>query len=87
MAADLERQQQGEQFRIMDPADLPEKPSFPNRPLFAGAGLGLGLALGVGITLLLEYRDKSMRTEGDVEAFLHLPTLAMVPIVGTGKGR
>ncbi len=87
MAAALERQQQGEQFTLMDPADLPEKPSFPNRPLFAGAGLALGLALGLGITLLLEFRDKALRTEGDVEAFLHLPTLAMVPVVGIGKKR
>ncbi len=87
MAADLESRQQGEQFRIMDPANLPEKPSFPNRPLFAGAGFGLGLALGLGITLLLEFRDKSLRTEADVQAFLHLPTLAMVPIIDSGKGR
>ena len=87
MAANLEQQQQGEQFLIMDSADFPEKPSFPNRPLFAGAGLGLGLALGLGITLLLEYRDKSLRTEGDVEVFLHLPTLAMVPTVEAAKGR
>jgi protein tyrosine kinase modulator len=86
MAAALERQQQGEQFTLMDPADLPQRPSFPNRPLFAGAGLGLGFALGLGITLLLEFRDKSLRTEGDVEVFLHLPTLAMVPLVKPGKG-
>ena len=87
MAADLERQQQGEQFRIMDPANLPQKPSYPNRRLFAGGGLGMGFALGLGISLLLEYRDKSMRSEGDVEVFLHLPTLAMVPIVDSSKAR
>ncbi|MGE5326501.1 MAG: Wzz/FepE/Etk N-terminal domain-containing protein, partial [Deltaproteobacteria bacterium] len=87
MAVDLERQQQGQQFRIMDPADLPQKPSFPNRPFFAGAGLGAGIALGLGITLILEYRDRSLRSEGDVEAFLHLPTLAMVPTIESAKGR
>jgi protein tyrosine kinase modulator len=86
MGAALERQQQGEQFSIMDPADLPQRPSYPNRPLLAGGGLGLGFALGLGISLLLEYRDKSLRTEGDVEVFLHLPTLAMVPVVKPGKG-
>lgn len=86
MATSLERRQQGEQFRVMDPADLPERPSYPNRPLFAGGGLGVGLALGIGITLLLEFQDKSLRTEDDVQHFLGLPTLAMVPLIGDRKG-
>jgi len=82
MATSLERRQQGEQFQVMDPADLPQKPSFPNRPAFAGAGLGLGLVLGVGLVFLLELRDKSIRTEADVEQALGLPTLACVPLIG-----
>jgi protein tyrosine kinase modulator len=87
MATDLERRQQGEQFRVMDPANLPEKPSFPNRPLFAGAGLGGGLALGIALVLLLEMRDKALRTERDIEFFLKLPTLAMVSSIGHAKRR
>ena len=79
MAADLERKQQGEQFRVLDPANLPDKPSFPNRPLFAVGGLGGGLALGLGIAFLLEMRDSSLKTERDVEFTLHLPVLAMIP--------
>jgi len=84
MATDLERRQQGEQFRVMDAANLPERPSYPDRRIFAGGGLAGGLALGLGIALLLEMRDKSLRSEQDVEFFLQLPTLAMVPVVGTG---
>lgn len=88
MATDLERRQQGEQFRVMDPANLPEKPSYPNRPLFALAGFGGGLALGLALALALEMRDKSLRTELDVEFYLGLPTLAVVPSVGgSGNGR
>jgi polysaccharide chain length determinant protein (PEP-CTERM system associated) len=84
MATSLERRQQGEQFRVMDPANLPENPSFPNRPLFAAAGLGVGLAIGMGITILLEMKDKAIRTEGDVKFFLQVPTLAMIPMVEDG---
>ena len=87
MATSLERRQQGEQFRVMDAADLPEKPSFPNRPAFAAGGLAAGLALGIGITLLIELRDKSLLTENDVEHFLGLPTLAMVPRIGKRNGK
>lgn len=79
MAADLERKQQGEQFRVLDPANLPDKPSFPNRPLFAAGGVGAGLALGLAIAFLLEMRDSSLKTERDVEFTLHLPVLAMIP--------
>jgi polysaccharide chain length determinant protein (PEP-CTERM system associated) len=79
MATDLERKQEGEQFRVMDPANLPERPTFPNRPLFAGGGLVAGLALGVGLVLLFEYRDKSLRSEQDVLVALKLKTLALLP--------
>ncbi len=86
MATSLERREQGEQFRVMDPADLPEKPSFPNRAAFGGGGLGAGFLLGIGITLLLELRDKTLRTENDIEHFLGLRTLAMVPQIGKLNG-
>jgi polysaccharide chain length determinant protein (PEP-CTERM system associated) len=87
MARDLERRQQGEKFRLMDPANLPERPSFPNRPLFAAGGLGIGLAIGMGLAVVLEARDKTMRNERDVEFYLRLPTLALLPPIETGNGQ
>jgi uncharacterized protein involved in exopolysaccharide biosynthesis len=81
MATQLERQQQGEQFRVLDPANLPDKPSFPNRALFAGGGLGGGLALGLALALFIELQNTSMRSERDVEFALHLPVLAIVPSI------
>jgi polysaccharide chain length determinant protein (PEP-CTERM system associated) len=81
MATQLERDQQGEQFRVLDPANLPSKPSFPNRPMFALGGLGGGLGLGLGLAFLLEMKDSSFKTERDVEVALQLPVLAMIPAV------
>jgi polysaccharide chain length determinant protein (PEP-CTERM system associated) len=81
MSADLDRRQEGMQFRILDPANLPDKPSFPNRPLFALGGLAGGLGLGLALAFVLEMKDTSMRTERDVEFTLHLPVLAMVPAI------
>lgn len=81
MATDLERRQEGEQFRVLDPANLPDNPSFPNRPLFALGGFGGGLALGLGIAFLLEMKDTSLRTERDVEFALRLPVLALIPAI------
>ncbi len=87
MATELEHRQESEQFITLDPANLPDKPDFPNRPEFALGGLGGGLALGLGIAFLLEMRDTSMRTERDVEATLRLPVLAMVPAIGHLSGK
>jgi len=81
-----EREQQGEQMRVLNPADLPDSPSFPNRWLFAGGGLAGGLAVGFGLALWLELRDTSVRTEDDVIAVLELPTLSQVPWVGLEVG-
>jgi capsular polysaccharide biosynthesis protein len=93
----MESEQQGEQMRILQPAGLPDSPSFPNRLLFAGGGLGAGLALGIGIAIWLELRDKSIRTEKDAAVALDLPLLVSVPWVaeesemigvdGNGSGR
>jgi polysaccharide chain length determinant protein (PEP-CTERM system associated) len=87
MATDLERRQQGEQFRVLDPANLPERPTFPNRYLFAGGGFGGGLVLGLMIAGLLEFRDKAIQSEADVQFFLELPTLALVPALVPGASR
>jgi uncharacterized protein involved in exopolysaccharide biosynthesis len=81
MATQAEQEQQGEQMGLLNPADLPDLPSFPNRLFFAGGGLGTGLALGLGLALWLELRDKSIRTQADAEAALGLPMLVAVPWV------
>ena len=82
MATDLERAQQGEQFRIMDEPNLPDGPTFPKRSVFALGGLAVGLAFGLLIVGLLEYRDTALRTERDVWAFTQLPTLAVIAYSG-----
>jgi polysaccharide chain length determinant protein (PEP-CTERM system associated) len=68
-------------FRILDTANLPTSPSFPNPLYFTLGGLAAGLLVGLGSVLALESRDKTLRTEQDVEFFLQLPTLANIPSV------
>ena len=87
MATDMERQAAGERFRVLDPANLPEKPSFPNRPLFAAIGLAAGLALGYGLAYVGEMNSKCLRTKKDVEFYLGTTTLVVIPIMGDGVNR
>ncbi len=79
MQTDMESRQQGEQMRLLNPAGLPEDPSFPNRLFFAGGGLGAGLALGCALAIWLEFTDKSIRTEEDAVAVLDLPVMVSIP--------
>jgi polysaccharide chain length determinant protein (PEP-CTERM system associated) len=82
MTVKMTNQSEGERMFPLNPANLPDSPSFPNRWLFAGGGLGAGLVIGIGLAMWLELRDKSIRTEADAEAALELPILVAVPWVG-----
>jgi uncharacterized protein involved in exopolysaccharide biosynthesis len=82
LGTSMENQQEGEQMHIVATAGLPDSPSFPVRPLLAAGGLGAGLGLGVLIALLLEFSDKSIRTERDAAAIMDLPLLISVPWLG-----
>jgi polysaccharide chain length determinant protein (PEP-CTERM system associated) len=79
MAGALVHQQDSEQFRVYDPPNLPQNPSFPKKPYFLGGGAVGGLALGFGILFLLAMTDKTIHSEHDAELFLQLPVLTVVP--------
>jgi polysaccharide chain length determinant protein (PEP-CTERM system associated) len=79
MSTNLERQQEGEQFKVMDQPSLPAAPSWPKRTQFALAGLGAGLVLGLLLVFWQEKRQHFIRSEEDVEHFLALPILAGIP--------
>ena len=64
---------------MLDAPNLPERPTFPKRPLFAAGGLGGGLAVGLGIVFLLEFMKKSIRNEKDVTFYLQMATLVTIP--------
>jgi polysaccharide chain length determinant protein (PEP-CTERM system associated) len=88
MAANLERRQIGEQFRILDPASMPEKPfNFAQRLAVTLAGAGVGLLLGLVFIGIHELRDSSFRTEDEVMKALSLPVLALIPVMNSAQER
>jgi len=87
LAADLERREIGEQFRVLDPARIPERPFGPKRPLIVLGGAGGGLVCGVLIIALLEYRDSTFSCEDEVVRLCQLPVLAQVPLMLSDEER
>jgi polysaccharide chain length determinant protein (PEP-CTERM system associated) len=81
ISANLERQQVSEQFKILDPARLPQKPFSPDRIKITLAGAGFGLMLGIVLGAFLEYRDTSLRSEDEILRTLVLPVLAAIPVM------
>jgi polysaccharide chain length determinant protein (PEP-CTERM system associated) len=88
IAANMERRQIGEQFRILDVASMPQRPV--NQMQRAGvtmSGALLGLLFGLLIVGALELRDSSFRHEEDVTTKLSLPVLALIPVMKSTRER
>jgi protein tyrosine kinase modulator len=79
MQTAMEHEQQGEQIKLLEGANLPDSPTFPVRWMFAVGGLVAGLALGISAVVAKEAVDRAVRNETDVADLLNLPTLAFVP--------
>jgi polysaccharide chain length determinant protein (PEP-CTERM system associated) len=87
VAANLERLNIGEQFKVLDPSRVAEKPFRPNLVAITGGGAAGGLALGVLIVVALEYRNRSLGTEDDVVRLCQLPVLGLIPRMVTDAER
>jgi len=88
IAESLERRQKAEIFRILDPANFPERPYQPNRAFLILLGIAGGIAAGIGLAVFREQLDASIKTEADlVEASTGIPVLAVVPFVAPSAAK
>ena len=79
IAVNMEKKQKGEQFRILDSAKVPMRPSEPDMKKLFIMVIGAGIGLGAGLIFLFEYLDTSFRKPDDLEAYLEVPILCTVP--------
>jgi len=83
MATNLEKTQQGEHFRVVDPPNLPIKPYKPNRLKLSMMGLFAGLALGAVFTIGAELTDDRVYSERVLKKLAGVEVIAEVPALNT----
>jgi polysaccharide biosynthesis transport protein len=81
LASNLEKRQQGEQFRILDPANLPGRAEGRMRVI--GLGWALGFALGCGVIALRVVFDPVVHEKDDIALETDIPVIARLPVIPT----
>ena len=69
----------GDPARIWEKAEVSLSPARPNVPTFMTLAAAVGLIVGVGLAFFIEYLDTSVKTLDDIERFLQIPVLAVIP--------
>jgi polysaccharide biosynthesis transport protein len=87
MASELEQRQKGENFRVIEPARLPERPAGPNRFRLLLVGLALALGASGAAVVLAEQVDTSFRRVDEVRSTLPMPVLSAIPRITTEHDR
>jgi capsular exopolysaccharide synthesis family protein len=64
---------------IVDKADYPLKPAFPNKRKNVLMGFLFGLVGGIGLALGLEFLNNTVKTSKDVTSSIGVPTLGTIP--------
>jgi uncharacterized protein involved in exopolysaccharide biosynthesis len=85
VAQQMERQQKGEKFTILEPASLPSRPFKPNR--IAIVLFGFIIAVGTTVTLaaIMEAMDHSLKNEEDLAKISDLPVFSSISLVQTAE--
>jgi polysaccharide biosynthesis transport protein len=79
ISENLEKRQKAEQFRIVDPAKIPEKPFKPDRVKIVLLGSLLSLGVGASLIVLQEFLKPSYRRMEDLQETIQLPVLVTIP--------
>ena len=77
----LERNQKGSKFKIVDSARVPEKPSKPNFLKMLLVEVALGMGVGLGGVLLFDFIDTSFKDVGELEEYIGVPVICAIPFI------
>jgi polysaccharide biosynthesis transport protein len=69
--------------RVLERAIVPVTPVRPKPIQNLMIGLLLGTGVGIGLAFVIEALDNTLKSQSDVEQFLGVPVLGLVPIIGS----
>ncbi|GAA4722688.1 lipopolysaccharide biosynthesis protein [Sphingomonas lutea] len=84
VAANLEAEEKGERFTLVDAPQMPEQPIKPNRPMIVFLGFLGGLGFGVALTLLIELLLKPIHGRAAIVRLTGHTPLGSVPLTRHG---
>jgi polysaccharide chain length determinant protein (PEP-CTERM system associated) len=87
ISENLEKKQKGEQFRVLDPANIPQKPYKPDRRKIIVLGVLLSGGVGIGLIFFKEYVRLSYRKAEDFHGTIDVPVLGTIPRNNITQGR
>ncbi|MFO7287556.1 MAG: hypothetical protein C0P79_011930 [Gammaproteobacteria bacterium] len=81
IAVNLEEQNRGDRFSVVDSPDEPTRPAQPNRIAILLLGMAFAFLGGAAGVAVAETMDSTVRSPRDVQALLEIPPLVMVPYI------
>ncbi len=73
-------------IRVVENAAISPVPVSPKKKRNLLLGMVLGLMGGVGLAFFFEYLDQTLRTEEDIQNYLNLPVLSVIPEADKSSG-
>jgi capsular exopolysaccharide synthesis family protein len=71
--------------RVLERAVVPGSPIRPKPIQNLMMGLLMGLGTGIALAFAIEALDNTLKTQADVEQFLGVPVLGLVPVIGAAN--
>ncbi len=84
-AMELEEGQMAEKLTVIEPPQVPESPTKPNRKAIVLLGFVLASGFGVGTAALAEFMDQSVRRANTLAMIAQKPVLAVIPRLKTRR--
>lgn len=81
VAQELEKGSKGERFSLIEPPQLPEMPSSPNRPVIVLMGVILSIGSGMGYGFVMGGIDNSVSGSKALAGLIQAPLLGVVPYI------
>ena len=81
----IELSSRGQRITVIEQANVPNRPSSPNRPVVVAGGIGAGLAAMAALFFLLELLNRTIRRPVELTKALGVTPLATIPYMETRR--